>query len=189
MAVVVVTDSASGLSADVVAELGIEVVPLHVLVGDRQIREGVDPVEIDYSTDSVSTSAASPGELREAYERALTHSDGDGVVAIHLSRTLSATWESGRQAVRDMGAEDRVRLVDSLGAGLATGLPVLAAARRARAGEALDAVYELAVAAAASAPTIIQVYRTQQLGKGGRVSSAAGVLGSELGSKPMVRRG
>ncbi|MEV0332616.1 DegV family protein [Nocardia sp. NPDC050717] len=186
MAVVVVTDSASGLSADVVAELGIEVVPLHVLVGDRQIREGVDPIEIDYSTDSVSTSAASPGELREAYERALRHSDGDGVVAIHLSRTLSATWESGRQAVRDMGAEDRVRLVDSLGAGLATGLPVLAAARRARAGEALDAVYERAVAAAARARTFILVNRTEQLRKGGRLSSAAAFFGSELVTKPLL---
>ncbi|MGV9301668.1 DegV family protein [Amycolatopsis sp. NPDC003676] len=34
MTVVVVTDSAAGLSPDVVGELGIEVVPLHVLVGD-----------------------------------------------------------------------------------------------------------------------------------------------------------
>ncbi|WP_278262870.1 DegV family protein [Nocardia sp. AG03] len=187
MTVVVVTDSAAGLSADVVAELGIEVVPLHVLVGEREIREGIDPIEIDYGADSVSTSAASPGELRAAYERALTHSDGDGVVAVHLSRRLSATWESGRQAVRDMGAEDRVRLVDSLGAGLATGLPVLAAARRARAGEALDAVYERAVAAATRARTFILVNRTEQLRKGGRLSSAAAFFGSELVTKPLLQ--
>ncbi|MFE3545883.1 DegV family protein [Nocardia sp. NPDC059177] len=187
MTVVVVTDSAAGLSADVVAELGIEVVPLHILVGKREIREGIDPVEIDYTADSVTTSAASPGELREAYERALTHSGGDGVVAVHLSRRLSATWESGRQAVRDMGAEDRVRLVDSLGAGLATGLPVLAAARRARAGDALDAVYDRAVAAATRARTFILVNRTEQLRKGGRLSSAAAFFGSELVTKPLLQ--
>ncbi|MFE9788593.1 DegV family protein [Nocardia salmonicida] len=187
MAVVVVTDSAAGLSADLVAELGIEVVPLHVLVGEREIREGVDPVEIDYTADSVTTSAASPGELREAYERALSHSDGDGVVAVHLSRRLSATWESGRQAVRDMGAEDRVRVVDSLGAGLATGLPVLAAARRAMAGEALDDVYECAVSAATRSRTFILVNRTEQLRKGGRLSSAAAFFGSELVTKPLLQ--
>ncbi|MFD6453392.1 DegV family protein, partial [Nocardia sp. NPDC060220] len=180
MAVVVVTDSAAGLSADLVAELGIEVVPLHVLVGEHEIREGVDPIEIDYTADSVTTSAASPGELREAYERALSLSDGDGVVAVHLSRRLSATWESGRQAVRDMGAEDRVRVVDSLGAGLATGLPVLAAARKARAGEALNDVYERAVSAATRSRTFILVNRTEQLRKGGRLSSAAAFFGSEL---------
>ncbi|MFD6400359.1 DegV family protein [Nocardia sp. NPDC060249] len=187
MAVVVVTDSAAGLSADLVAELGIEVVPLHVLVGEREIREGVDPIEIDYTADSVTTSAASPGELREVYERALSHSDGDGVVAVHLSRLLSATWESGRQAVRDMGAEDRVRVVDSLGAGLATGLPVLAAARRAKAGEALNDVYERAVSAATRSRTFILVNRTEQLRKGGRLSSAAAFFGSELVTKPLLQ--
>ncbi len=187
MAVVVVTDSAAGLSADLVAELGIDVVPLHVLVGEREIREGVDPIEIDYSADSVTTSAASPGELREAYERALTRSGGDGVVAVHLSRMLSATWESGRQAVRDMGAEDRVRVVDSLGAGLATGLPVLAAARRAAAGGALDEVYECAVSAATRSRTFILVNRTEQLRKGGRLSSAAAFFGSELVTKPLLQ--
>ncbi|KQY31511.1 fatty acid-binding protein DegV [Nocardia sp. Root136] len=187
MAVVVVTDSAAGLSADLVAEFGIEVVPLHVLVGEREIREGVDPIEIDYTADSVTTSAASPGELREAYERALSHSDGDGVVAVHLSRRLSATWESGRQAVRDMGAEDRVRVVDSLGAGLATGLPVLAAARRAMAGEALDDVYDCAVSAATRSRTFILVNRTEQLRKGGRLSSAAAFFGSELVTKPLLQ--
>ncbi|MFC8383432.1 DegV family protein [Nocardia sp. NPDC057272] len=187
MAVVVVTDSAAGLSADLVAELGIEVVPLHVLVGEHEIREGVDPIEIDYTADSVTTSAASPGELREAYERALSQSDGDGVVAVHLSRRLSATWESGRQAVRDMGAEDRVRVVDSLGAGLATGLPVLAAARKARAGEALNDVYERAVSAATRSRTFILVNRTEQLRKGGRLSSAAAFFGSELVTKPLLQ--
>ncbi|WP_410875005.1 DegV family protein [Nocardia sp. A7] len=187
MAVVVVTDSAAGLSDDLVAELGIDVVPLHVFVGEREIRDGIDPIEIDYTADSVTTSAASPGELREAYERALTRSDGDGVVAVHLSRRLSATWESGRQAVRDMGAEDRVRVVDSLGAGLATGLPVLAAARRAMAGEALDDVYECAVAAATRSRTFILVNRTEQLRKGGRLSSAAAFFGSELVTKPLLQ--
>ncbi|WP_157129492.1 DegV family protein, partial [Nocardia amamiensis] len=138
MAVVVVTDSSASLPAEHLHELDIAVVPLHVLIGDRAIREGVDSVDIDYAADTVTTSAASPGELRAVYEQALERSGGDGVVAVHLSRQLSGTWEAGRQAVRDMDAADRVRLVDSLGAGLATGLPALAAARQARAGAPLD---------------------------------------------------
>ncbi|MFD8249323.1 DegV family protein [Nocardia sp. NPDC059691] len=187
MAVVVVTDSSASLPAEHVDELDIAVVPLHVLVGDRAMREGVDPVEIDYASDTVTTSAASPGELREVYERALERSGGDGVVAVHLSRRLSGTWEAGRQAVRDMDAADRVRLVDSLGAGLATGLPVLAAARRAESGAPLDVVYDAAVAAAARARTFILVNRTEQLRRGGRLSSAATFFGSELVTKPLLQ--
>ncbi|MGV9817725.1 DegV family protein [Nocardia xishanensis] len=187
MAVVVVTDSSASLPAEHVAELDIAVVPLHVLVGDHAIREGVEPVDIDYAADTVTTSGASPGELREVYERALARSEGDGVVAVHLSRQLSGTWEAGRQAVRDMDAADRVRLVDSLGAGLATGLPTLAAARRAQAGAPLDIVYDTAVATASRARTFFLVNRTEQLRRGGRLSSAAAFFGSELVTKPLLQ--
>ncbi|WP_433756543.1 DegV family protein [Nocardia sp. CA-135398] len=187
MAVVVVTDSSASLPAELVGELDIAVVPLHVLVGDRTIREGVDAIDIDYGSDTVTTSAASPGELRAVYEQALERSNGDGVVAVHLSRQLSGTWEAGRQAVRDMNAADQVRLVDSLGAGLATGLPVLAAARRARSGATLNVVYDTAVAAAGRSHTFVLVNRTEQLRRGGRLSSAAAFFGSELVSKPLLQ--
>ncbi|WP_280469527.1 DegV family protein [Nocardia farcinica] len=187
MAVVVVTDSSAGLPTATVDELGIAVVPLHVLVGDRAIREGVEPVEIDYTSDTVTTSAASPGEMRKIYEQALRRSGGDGVVAVHVSRQLSGTWESGRQAVRDMDAGRQVRLVDSLGAGLATGLPALAAARRAARGGTLDEVYDAAVTAATRARTFILVNRTEQLRRGGRLSTAASFFGSELVTKPLLQ--
>ncbi|MEU6560343.1 DegV family protein [Nocardia nova] len=187
MAVVVVTDSAASVPADLVSELDIVVVPLHVLVDDHAIDEGVDELDIDYGSSTVTTSSASPGELRAAYERALARSAGDGVVAVHISRQLSATWEAGRQAVHDMDAADRVRVVDSLSAGLGTGLPVLAAARRARAGAALDAVYDTAVAAAERSRSFIVVNRTEQLRRGGRLSTAALFFGTELVTKPILQ--
>ncbi|RDI54263.1 DegV family protein [Nocardia mexicana] len=187
MAVVVVTDSSASLPAELVADLGILVVPLHVLVDDRALGEGVDDEPIDYTSSTVTTSAPSPGELCAAYERALARSGGDGVVAVHISRQLSATWEAGRQAIRDMDAADRVRLVDSLSAGLGTGLPVLAAARRARAGAALEIVYDAATSAAARGRAFIVVNRTEQLRRGGRLSSAAAFFGTELVTKPILQ--
>ncbi|MBU3062881.1 DegV family protein [Nocardia sp. NEAU-G5] len=187
MPVVVVTDSSASLPADLIADLGILAVPLHVLVDDHELREGVDDCAIDYSSATVTTSAASPGELREAYERAWMLSEGDGVVAVHISRQLSSTWEAGRQAVQDMDAADRVRLVDSLSAGLGTGLPTLAAARRARSGATLDMVYDTAVAAAARGRAFIMVNRTEQLRRGGRLSTAAAFFGTELVTKPLLQ--
>ncbi|WP_306358030.1 MULTISPECIES: DegV family protein [unclassified Nocardia] len=187
MTVVVVTDSSASLPADLVADLGVLTVPLHVLVDDRQFRDGVDEFDIDYGSSAVTTSAASPGELREAYERALELSAGDGVVAVHLSRQLSGTWEAGRQAIRDMDAANRVRLVDSLSAGLGTGLTVLAAARRARDGGSLDVVYDAAVATSVRGRAFIVVNRTEQLRRGGRLSSAAAFFGTELVTKPILQ--
>ncbi|APB00785.1 DegV domain-containing protein [Nocardia seriolae] len=187
MTVVVVTDSSASLPAELATNLGVLAVPLHVLVDDREIREGVDECDIDYGSSRVTTSAASPGDLRAVYERALELSDGDGVVAVHISRQLSGTWEAGRQAVRDMDAADRIRLVDSLSAGLGTGLPVLAAARRARSGAELDVVYDSAVAAASRGRAFIVVNRTEQLRRGGRLSTAAAFFGSELVTKPILQ--
>ncbi|ATL66578.1 DegV family protein [Nocardia terpenica] len=187
MAVVVVTDSAASLPGELVESFGIVVVPLHVLVDDRAICEGVDDADIDYGSSTVTTSAPSPGELRAAYERALARSDGDGVVAVHISRQLSATWEAARQAIRDMDAADRIRLVDSLSAGLGTGLPVLAAARRARDGAPLDIVYDAAASASARGRAFIVVNRTEQLRRGGRLSTAAAFFGTELVTKPILQ--
>lgn len=187
MTVVVVTDSSASLPADLVADLGVITVPLHVLVDDHEFRDGVDEFDIDYASSTVTTSAASPGELRAAYERALELSDGDGVVAVHISRQLSGTWEAGRQAVRDMDAADKVRLVDSLSAGLGTGLTVLAAARRAGSGAELDVVYDTAVAASVRGRAFIVVNRTEQLRRGGRLSSAAAFFGTELVTKPILQ--
>ncbi|KZM71970.1 DegV family protein [Nocardia terpenica] len=187
MAVVVVTDSAASLPGELVESFGIVVVPLHVLVDDRAICEGVDDAEIDYGSSTVTTSAPSPGELRAAYERALARSDGDGVVAVHISRQLSATWEAARQAIRDMDAADRIRLVDSLSAGLGTGLPVLAAARRARDGAPLEIVYDAAASASARGRAFIVVNRTEQLRRGGRLSTAAAFFGTELVTKPILQ--
>lgn len=69
MAVVVVTDSSANVPAEHVDELDIVVAPLHVLIGDRAIREGVDPVDIDYAADTVTTSAASPGSFARCTSR------------------------------------------------------------------------------------------------------------------------
>ncbi|MEV6065385.1 DegV family protein [Nocardia sp. NPDC052001] len=186
MPVVVVTDSSASLPAELASELGVLAVPLHILVDDREIREGVDECDIDYSSSTVTTSGASPGDLKAVYEQALELSGGDGVVAVHISRQLSGTWEAGRQAVRDMDS-DKVRLVDSLSAGLGTGLPVLAAARRARTGAPLDIVYDAAVSAASRGRAFIVVNRTEQLRRGGRLSTAAAFFGTELVTKPILQ--
>jgi DegV family protein with EDD domain len=182
--VVVVTDSAAGLPAGLAADLDIQVVPLHVLIDGVELREGIDPMPDGYANGSATTSAASPGELRETYERAYQLSGGDGVVAVHISRQLSGTWEAARQAADEL--DGAVRLVDSLGAGLGTGFVALGAARCARAGANVEQVYRAAVDVAEQASCYIVVDRLEQLRRGGRISTAAVVFGTALVTKPLL---
>ncbi|GAB2630696.1 DegV family protein [Prescottella soli] len=182
MPVVVVTDSSACLSPELVDRLGIRVVPLHVLHDGHDYRDGIDTVPDGLA--GVTTSGASPGELGDVYAAALADSGGDGVVAVHISRQLSGTWEAGRQAAQTLG--ERVRVVDSASAGMGLGFPALAAARVARAGRSLEAVYQRAVEVAARGRTLIVVDRLDHLRRGGRIGTAAALLGTALAMKPVL---
>lgn len=185
MPVVVVTDSSACLPVELAEDYGIIVVPLHVLVGDDAVLEGVDEMPGELYDGAATTSAASPGELKVAYTRAMRASKGDGVVAVHLSRHLSGTWEAGRQA--ELALDDNVRVVDSRGAGMGTGFAALAAARRAAAGGSRDEVYRAAVDVAKRSKCYIVVDRLDQLRRGGRISTAAAVLGTALAMQPVFQ--
>lgn len=182
MSVVIVTDSSACIPADVAEDYGITVVPLHVLVGDRDLSDGIDDIDLDAGP--VSTSGASPEAMRDAFGKAFARSGGDGVLAVHLSRELSGTWDAARAAADDSRGD--VRVVDSRSAAMGVGFPVLEAARAARAGASLDSVYERAVDVAARCRSYIVVDRLDQLRRGGRIGAAAALLGTALSMKPVL---
>ena len=101
MPVVVVTDSSSRLQSDELKQFDIRQVPLHVLVDGTDLRDGVDDVPYNiHDRPRVTTAGATQAELAETYRQALSDSDGDGVVAVHLSAALSSTYGSAVQAAR-----------------------------------------------------------------------------------------
>ena len=186
MAVVVVTDSSARLPADLLAEWGIRVVALHVLVDGRDLRDGVDEVPADlYQRPQVSTAGASPAELAAVYRAALVDSGGDGVVAVHISTALSSTLGAAEYAAREFATA--VRVIDSGSAGMGIGFVALAAARAARRGAALDAVAAQAAAAVPRVHAFIVVQRLENLRRSGRIGAAASWLGTALAVKPLLR--
>jgi DegV family protein with EDD domain len=182
--VVVVTDSSASVDRSLAESLDLHVVPLHVLAGDDQLDEGVDDMPAELNAKSVTTSAASPGELQAAYTRALAASEGDGVVAIHISRHLSATWTAAVAAAEEIGPE--VRVIDSTAAGLGTGFAAIAAAREARFGGDLEQVYQAAVDVAKRVHCFIAVDKLDALRRGGRISTTTALLGTALVTKPLL---
>ena len=102
MTVRIVTDSTAGLPDDVIASLGITVVPLYVLFGQQSLRDGVDimPDEVYARLPDAkphpTTSQPSTGDFEAAY-RALA-AEADAIVSIHLSGKLSGTVGSALTA-------------------------------------------------------------------------------------------
>lgn len=185
MPVVVVTDSSARLPADLAASYGIQVVPLHILVDGADLRDGDADVPADIHDRHASTAGAAPAELRAAYERALTLSAGDGVVAVHLSAALSSTYSAAEEAARQLGAG--VAVVDSKSAAMGTGFVALAAARAAAGGAGLDEVAAEARSAAGRTHAYIVVHRLDNLRRSGRIGGAAAWLGTALSLKPLLR--
>lgn len=186
MPVMVVTDSSARLPDESVADWGIRVVPLHVLVDGRDLRDGVDEFPADlYQRTGVSTAGASPEQLAAAYRQALADSGGDGVVAVHISGALSSTVGAAEHAAAEFGGA--VRVVDSKSAAMGTGFVALAAARAARNGDSLDDVVAQADSTAARLRAYLVVQRLENLRRSGRIGTAASWLGTALALKPLLR--
>jgi DegV family protein with EDD domain len=190
VSVAVITDSTAYLPADLVEGYGIHVVPLYVVLAGRSGREGMDigPDDVAAALSvrgaRVSTSRPTPGDFVAAYRRALDEG-ADRLVSVHLSSELSGTWDAARLAASQIG-EHIVTVVDSRSAAMGSGFAVLAAARSAAAGADAATVAASAREMAAATRTLFVVDTLEHLRIGGRIGSAAAVLGSALAVKPVL---
>jgi DegV family protein with EDD domain len=186
MPVVVVTDSSARLPDDLRRQWGIRQVPLHILLDESDLRDGVDDVPDDiHDYGQATTAAATPAELGEVYRQALADSGGDGVVAVHLSAALSGTFGAAETTAAEIGPA--VRVIDSKSAAMNTGFVALAAARAAAGGADLDTVAESAAAAVARNHGFIVVNQLDNLRRSGRIGGAGAWLGTKLSLKPLLR--
>jgi fatty acid-binding protein DegV len=168
MPVVVVTDSSARLPDELRRQWGIREVPLHILLEDIDLRDGVDEIPDDiHEHGHATTAAATPAELAAVYRQALSDSDGDGVVAAEI------------------GSE--IRVLDSKFTGMNTGFIAMAAARAASDGADLDAVAAAAASATERNHGFIVVHQLDNLRRSGRIGGAGAWLGTKLSLKPLLR--
>ncbi|HTX93634.1 MAG TPA: DegV family protein [Mycobacterium sp.] len=184
MPVVVVTDASARLPADLLEKWSIRVVPLHILLDGVDLRDGVDEIPEDVYQRHATSAAATPAELADAYQQALADSDGDGVVAVHISSALSGTYGAAARTASDL--DPKVRVVDSKSAAMGTGFVALAAARAASAGADLDGVAAAANSAVSRSHAFMVVHRLDNLRRSGRIGGAQAWLGTALALKPLL---
>lgn len=129
-----------------------------------------------------TTSQPAPAAFVDAFGRASTESET--LVAVLLGGALSGTLASARAAA-GMVPEAEVRVVDSRGASLLTGLLALKAAELAEAGASADQV----VAEVERSGIFFTVRTLGRLIASGRVSRVAGWLGGLLDRRPVLGLG
>jgi len=191
MSVRVVTDSACDLPEDLATKLDIEIVPLTIRFGTEELvdrRElGTDDFwrRLQESPVLPETSAPSAGAFEDTFRR-LVDDGATGIVCINLSSKLSATMQAARVAATAVTEGCPIEVVDSLHVSMGLGNLCLSAARRAAAGDPLDAVVADVIDRRARTRLYGTLDTLEFLKKGGRVGNARALLGSMLAIKPVL---
>ena len=188
--VVVVTDSNAYLPKQLAEGNGLVVLDQYVCFADgTKVPEGEVDLEDFFeamrsSEELPTTSHPTTDDFRAAYERLLDSSDG--IVSVHSSGQLSRTVLAAEAAVAALGAEDKIRVVDSQSAGGGLGLIALAAARRASNGESAERVVATAEEARAELKMWFAIDTLEFLRRSGRIGAASAWVGSTLRVKPIL---
>ena len=120
----IISDSTCDLSKEIVDRYNIDIVPLHVLMGDNEYEDGVNitPDEIfawsDANKTTPKTSAPSMESVIETFKPCIEK--GYDIVAFAISEDMSTSANVMRLAAQELNAEDKIKVIDS--ANLSTGI-------------------------------------------------------------------
>lgn len=171
----VVTDSNSQIPADLAARLGIEVVPLTVVVDGEGRPEPELDADLFFDTlareprPEVSTAAPSPGAFAEVYER-LAEAGATEIVSVHIGSAFSATTQSARLAAVTGGVP--VHVVDTRAASFVVAAAAWEAAEAVASGSSAAQAIEAAERVAGTARSVFIVGALDLARAGGRFHQA-----------------
>lgn len=190
----IVTDSMADLPRAWVEELGVHVVPLHVLFQEKSYRDGIDITHEEFLRMMREgfeqgilprTSHPSPADFLAAYEAVASEGETEAILSIHASSEISATYQSAVMASRQFERVP-VRVIDSRLVSMGEGLLVREAARAADAGAPLEAIVRRVEALAARVRIQFTVATLDYLWKNGRIGRATAFVGGILQLKPVL---
>ena len=186
MKIKILSDSTCDLSPALLTENEISLVPLTVVKGDEQFKDGVTITAADIFAhvaaggDLCSTAANSIGEYADIFEQ---YTDYDGVIQITIGSGFSSCYQNATLAAEDY---PNVRVVDSQNLSTGQGLVVLKACELAKTATDLDALADEIRAYTEKVEASFLVDKLDYLAKGGRCSAVAALGANLLNLKPCI---
>ncbi|MFD1773226.1 DegV family protein [Paenibacillus rhizophilus] len=184
------TDSTSDMPQGWKETYDIGVIPLYVVFEDATYRDGVDitPDQVYRKVSATSalpkTAAPSPADFMNAFAPVIEN--GDDIVYLSLSASLSSTYQNARLAAEEFPS-GRVKVVDS--GTLCGGIALLAvkAARAALHGSSSAEIVSLLEQERSRLSTEFVIDTLDYLHMGGRCSGMQNFIGSLLKIRPVLR--
>ncbi|HLA44669.1 MAG TPA: DegV family protein [Aggregatilineales bacterium] len=186
----IVTDSAADVPRDFLEKLNISVIPAYINFGLESIPD--DGVSISRESfyqrlrtaDPLPTTAApSPGDAEKALREALERYDH--VLAIHITKSLSAIIDSSRIAAESIGSE-RITVVDTGTLSMGAGWQVIVAAEAAAEGASPQDIMPILESVRERSRLWAVPATLEYLRRSGRVNGLIASLGEMLQLKPVI---
>lgn len=186
----IISDSTCDLSEELLEKYEVDIIPLHIVLGEEEYLDGksITPDEIyqwsDANKATPKTSAASIDMTIEAFRPYVEQ--GMEIVCFSISSDMSTTVNVMRMAAEELGAEDKIKIIDSANLSTGIGLLVIEAAIMAKEGknaaEIADKMEEMKPRVRASfvVDTLTYLYR------GGRCGGLAAMAGGMLKLHPKI---
>ena len=185
----IVTDSGADLSFEECQKMGVTMLPLKIVVGEKSYQAGVDIDANDFydmmdtSLTLPKTSTPSIGEFQEAYEK-LAKEDPE-ILSIHISSGLSSTIDTARQAA-ELVEDAHITFFDTLSLSAAQAWYVEAAVKLRDAGKSMDEILLKLNQIQSVVTTHFTLPDLKYLVAGGRIGHLKGLLAVLLGIKPVI---
>ncbi len=186
----IITDSTSDLSADLLERFNIDVLPLHILLGDEEFEDGktITPERIyewaDENKTTPKTSAPSEVFAKELFEKNLAKYDE--LIVFTISFSMSTSGNVCRLAAEELEAEDKIHVVDSKNLSTGIGLLVVKAAELAKEGKNAKEILEVIDSLIPNVRASFVVDTLEYLHRGGRCSGLAAMMGTVLKLHPKI---
>lgn len=188
MAVQLIIDSASDLTAEEAKALGVKLIPIPINFGKQEYLSGVNITQEEFYNKLASckelptTSQPAPYEFEKAFQE--VKDAGDEAVVLCISSALSGTYQSARAIAQEYS--DCVWVVDTLSVTIGQRLLLDYALQLRGKGYNAQRLAE-EIDNAKTRLTVYGIVNTlDYLVKGGRLSKAAGAAGTLLGIRPVL---
>ena len=182
-------DTSSDYTVDEIKEKGMELVPLHITLGEADYRDGYDLTKDRFYELLISneefpkTSQPTPQDFVDIFEDA--QEKGDELICILLSSKLSGTFQSATLA-KSIVEYDNIHLVDSMGATHMIRIMADYGQELANAGKNAEEIVAELNAMKSRIKVLAVVDTLEYLCKGGRVSKTTAAIGEMAKVKPMI---
>ena len=186
----IISDSTCDLSPELLARYEIDILPLHILLGDQEFEDGknITPDQIyawsDANKTTPKTSAPAMADAIELFRPYVTA--GREIVCFSITSSMSTSGNVMRLAAEELGASGQITVIDSANLSTGIGLLVVEAAIMAKknrtASEIVSEIEKLKpnVRASFVVDTLTYLYR------GGRCNAVAAMAGGVLKLHPKI---